>query len=84
MQVVPDSCSYIDALVSMTEDFKSWMKKLGIQSDVGTIQKTALLGTARIIRKVLAMRFPVSLWSFVMTRLTEVMTAIQPPEQKLK
>ena len=43
------------------------------------MQESALLGTARILRKVLKMQrreYSVSLWSFVMTRLTEEMTVI--------
>ena len=54
------------------------MGKLGITWNVGVMQKSALLGTARILRKVLEMwrqKYSVSLWSFVMTHLTEEMTA---------
>ena len=53
--------------------------KLGITCKVEVIQKTAFLGTARILRKVLDMQrgeYSVSLWSFVMPRLTEEMTVI--------
>ena len=45
----------IGALGSVTKDFDKWMEKLGIPEDVGVVQKTALLGTARILRKVLEM-----------------------------
>ena len=69
----------IGALGSVSAEFDRWMGKLGITCNVGVMQKTALLGTARILRKVLEMQrreYPVSLWSFVMTRLTEEMTVI--------
>ena len=35
--------------------FDGWMGKLGITCSVGVMEKTALLGTARILRKVLEM-----------------------------
>ena len=35
--------------------FDRWMGKLGITCSVGVMEKTALLGTARILRKVLEM-----------------------------
>ena len=34
---------------------KGWMDALGIKSNVGIVQKPVLLGTARILRKVLDM-----------------------------
>ena len=43
------------ALGSVTKGFDRWIEKLGIPFNVGVIQKTALLGTARILRKVLEM-----------------------------
>ena len=43
----------IGALGSVTKDFDNWMEKLEVPSNVGPIQKTALLGTARILRRVL-------------------------------
>ena len=52
VQVVP---VVIGALGSVTKDFDKWMEKLGIPGDVGVVQKTALLGMARILRKVLEM-----------------------------
>ena len=54
-------------------------KELDITCNVKVMQESALLGTARILRKVLKMQrreYSVSLWSFVMTRLTEEMTVI--------
>ena len=64
---------------SVSAEFDRRMGKLGITCNVGVMQKTALLGTARILRKVLGMlrrEYSVSLWSFVMTRLTKEMTVI--------
>ena len=45
----------IGALGSVTKGFDRWTEKLGIQLHVGVMQNTALLGTARILRKVLEM-----------------------------
>ena len=45
----------IGALGSVTKGFDRWIEKLGIPLNVGVMQKTALLGTARILRKVLEM-----------------------------
>jgi len=45
----------IGALGSVAKDFDKWMEKLGIPGNVGVVQKTALLGMARILRKVLEM-----------------------------
>ena len=45
----------IGALGSVTKEFDGWIEKLGITNNVGVMQKTALLGTARILRKVLEM-----------------------------
>ena len=45
----------IGALGSVTKEFNKWIGKIGIVYNVGTMQKTALLGTARILRKVLEM-----------------------------
>ena len=44
---------YLGALGSVVKDIECCLEKLGIPGDVGVIQKTALLGTARILRKVL-------------------------------
>ena len=45
----------IGALGRITKEFDGWIEKLRIRNDVGVMQKTALLGTARILRKVLEM-----------------------------
>ena len=44
------------ALGSVTKDFERWIRKLGIAYNIGVMQKTALLGTARILWKVLDFR----------------------------
>ena len=49
IEVVP---VVIGALGSVTKEFNKWIGKIGIVYNVGT---TALLGTARILRKVLEM-----------------------------
>ena len=41
------------AFGSVTEEFDRCNEKLGITNDAGMMQKTALFGTARILRKVL-------------------------------
>ena len=43
------------ALGHVSEEYDRWMGKLGITCNVGVIEKTTLLGTARILRKVLEM-----------------------------
>ena len=45
----------IGTLGSVSAEFDRWMGKLGITCNVGVMQKSALLGTARILRKVLKM-----------------------------
>ena len=50
VEVVPVA---IGALGSVTKGFEKWVAKLGIHCNLGVLQKTALLGTARILRKVL-------------------------------
>ena len=45
----------IGALGSATKEFDGWIGKLGITNNVGVMQKTALLGTTRILKKVLEM-----------------------------
>ena len=52
VEVVP---VVIGALGCVTKGFDRWIKKLGIPLSVGVMQKTTLLGTARILRKVLEM-----------------------------
>ena len=42
----------IGVLESVSAEFDRWMGKLGITCNVGVMQKSALLGTARILRKV--------------------------------
>ena len=43
----------IGALECISKSFSGWMETLGIKLDVGMLQKSVLLGTARILRKVL-------------------------------
>ena len=45
----------IGALGSVTKEFDGWIEKLRITNNVGVTQKTALFGTARILRKVYEM-----------------------------
>ena len=45
----------IGALGSASAEFDKWTRKLGITCNVGVMQKIALLGTAKILRKVLEM-----------------------------
>ena len=52
VEVVP---LVIGALGSVTKEFDGWIKKLQITKNVGVMQKIALLGTARTLRKVLEM-----------------------------
>ena len=40
---------------SVSAEFDRWIGKVGITWNVGVMQKSALLGTARILRKVLEM-----------------------------
>ena len=37
----------------VTKEFERWLENLNIAPEVGVMQKAALLGTARILRKVL-------------------------------
>ena len=41
--------------VSVTKEVDGWIEKLGITNNVALMQKNALLGTAKILRKVLEM-----------------------------
>ncbi len=50
VQVVP---VVIGALECVTKEFERWLENLNIEPEVGVMQKAALLGTARILRKVL-------------------------------
>ena len=45
----------IGALGCVRKESDGWIEKLGITSNVGVMQKTALMETARILRKVLEM-----------------------------
>ena len=45
----------IGVIGSVTKEVDRWIEKLGITYNVGVLQKTALLGTARILRKILEM-----------------------------
>ena len=76
VEVVP---AVIGTHGSAIKEFDRSIEKLGITYSVRVMQKTVLLRTARILRKVLEMQrrdHSFSLWSFVMTRLTEEMTAV--------
>ena len=69
----------IGDLGSVTKKFDGWFEKLRITNNVGVMQKTALVGTARILRKVLEMprrNNSVRLWSFAIVCLTKEMMAI--------
>ena len=52
IEVVP---VVIGALGSLTKKFDRWIEKLGITNNVGIMQKTVLLGAARILKKMLEM-----------------------------
>ena len=43
----------LGALGSITKKLGEWIKKLDISLGIGLLQKTTILGTARILRKVL-------------------------------
>ena len=52
IEVVP---VVIGAIGGVTKEFERWIEKLGKTYNVGVMQKTNLLGTASILRKVLEM-----------------------------
>ena len=52
VEIVP---GVIGTLGGVSTEFDRWMGKLGITCYVGVMQKIALLGTARILRKLLEM-----------------------------
>ena len=52
VEVVP---VVVGALGCITKGFSGWMDILGIKLNVGMVQKSVLLGTLRILRKVLDM-----------------------------
>ena len=43
------------ALAAVSENFKKYMKQIGLKVSLEVIQKTALLGTTKILRKVLSL-----------------------------
>ena len=43
----------IGSLGAVSKEFDTWIEKIGIDLRVGHVQKTALIGTSRISRKVL-------------------------------
>ena len=43
------------ALGAVSVNFKEYMKRIGVNMRLDVIQKTALLGTAKILRKVLSL-----------------------------
>ena len=45
----------IGALGAVSVNFKEYMKRIGVKVSLEVIQKTALLGTAKILRKVLSL-----------------------------
>ena len=60
------------AIGAVSKRFDTWLYKLGITINTGLLQKTAKLGTARILRKVSESwrrrTNPRDLWPLVMTR----------------
>ena len=52
----------VGALGCISKGFSGWMDTLGIKLNVGMVQKSVLLGTTRILRKVLDMKVKVSSW----------------------
>ena len=52
VEVVP---VVVGALGCITKGFSGWMDILGIKLNVGMVQKSVLLGTPRILRKLLDM-----------------------------
>ena len=46
----------VEALGSIPNDLECNLNKLGISYNVGTLQKSVLLGTANILRKVLSIK----------------------------
>ena len=45
----------VGALEAVSVNFKKYMKQIGVKVSLEVIQKTALLGTAKILRKVLSL-----------------------------
>ena len=71
----------VDALSAVGKRLDTWLDKLGITINRGLLQKTALLGTARIFRKVLDSN-PRDLWPLAMAHSLGVMLVQHPPELK--
>ena len=53
VEVIP---AVIGELETVTKHFEKWIEKLGLDLTIEALQKRFLLGTARIIRKVLDMK----------------------------
>ena len=68
----------IRTLGSVTKQFNGWIVKLGITYNVRVMQKTALLRTAQILRKVLECKEEIILLVFghLLRHLTEKMIAM--------
>ena len=47
----------IGALATVTKHFEKWIEKLDFDLTIEALQKPCLLGTARVIRKVLDMKW---------------------------
>ena len=43
----------IGALGAVSKELDKWTEKIGLTVNIGHVQKTTILGTARILRKVL-------------------------------
>ena len=54
MEIVKVIPVIIGALGAVSKDFNKWMEKMELDLTVKMLQKACLLGTARILRKVLA------------------------------
>ena len=48
----------VGALGTMTTKFEKYIESLGIEIRIEHVQESTLLGTARIIRKVLLVKYP--------------------------
>ena len=76
VEVVP---VVIGALGSVTKGFDRWIEKLGITSNVGVMQTNCTVRNCKDIEENVGnvkKRLFCYPWSFVMTRLTEKMTAM--------
>ena len=59
LEVVP---VVVGALGVVSKRLDAWLEKLGVTIRTGLLQKTALLGTARILRKLLAIGYGSLFW----------------------